>query len=119
MINCDPHSFLDHFRKIHSLAVNLSDEGIAFYQHSYDMLAFGSWVLVAGKRKYRVRFTWDGKDGILKAEKALIPNSGTIIKWEEVSLEFDTKSLGEDIFKSIEDFIRKTFQAQQINQGDG
>jgi len=119
MISRDPDSFLDHFRKICSLAANLSDQGIAVYEHSYHMLAFGSWVLVLGKRKSRFRFTWDGKDGVLKTEKALIPNSGLIIKWEDISLEFDTKSEGENIFRSIENFIKKKFEAQQVNEGDG
>ena len=115
MINRDSDSFLDHFRKIYSLAVNLSDEGIAVYEHSYNMPAFGSWVLILGKRKSRFRFTWDGKDGVLKTEKAFIPDSRSIIKWENISLEFDTKSESENIFRSIEDFTRKKFEAQQIN----
>lgn len=119
MINRDANSFLEHSRQIHSLAVNLSQDGFAVYEHSYDMLSFGSWLLILGKRKYRFRFTWDAKDGILKAEEALIPNSRTIIKWKEIPLEFDTESVGENILKLIEDFIRKKFQAQQVNQGDG
>ena len=119
MINRDADSFLEHSRQIHSLAESLSQDGIAIYEHSYSMLSFGSWFLILGKRKYRVRFTWDGKDGILKAEEALIPNSRTIIKWKEIALDFDTKSVGDNIFKSIEDFIRKKFQAQPVNEGDG
>ena len=119
MINRDPDSFLEHSRQIYSLAESLSKDGIAVYEHSYDMLSFGSWFLILGKRKYRFRFTWDGKDGILKGEEALTPNSRTIIKWKEIALDFDTKSVGDNIFKSIEDFIRKKFQAQPVNEGDG
>jgi hypothetical protein len=119
MINRDADSFLEHSRQIYSLAESLSQDGIAVYEHSYDMLSFGSWFLILGKRKSRLRFTWDGKDGVLKTEKALIPDSRSIIKWKDISFEFDGKSEGENIFKSIEDFIRKKFEAQQINQGDG
>jgi hypothetical protein len=119
MINRDANGFLEHSGQIHSLTASLSRDGIAIYEHSYDMLALGSWLLVLGKRKYRFRLIWDGRDSILKTEKALIPDSGTIIKWEEISNEIDTNHPGENIFKSIEDFIRKQFQAQQINQGDG
>jgi len=119
MINRDPDSFLEHSRQIYSLAESLSKDGIAVYEHSYDMLSFGSWFLILGKRKYRFRFTWDGKDGVLKTEEALIPDSGSIIKWEDISLEFDTKSEAENIFRLIEDFTRKKFEAQPVNQGDG
>jgi hypothetical protein len=77
------------------------------------MLSFGSWVLIAGQRKRQFRFIWDGKDNILKTEKALIPDSGTIIKWEEIPTEIKIDRTEEKIFKSIETFINKQFQAQQ------
>ncbi|MEK6653030.1 MAG: hypothetical protein AABY50_08890 [Nitrospirota bacterium] len=118
MINKDANSFLEHARQVHSLAEKLSEDGIAIYEHSYDMLSFGSWLLILGKRKYRVRFIWDGKDGILITAKALIPDSGTIIKWEEMPNEIETDQTGGDIFKSIEAFIKKNFEAQQQNRGD-
>jgi hypothetical protein len=98
MINRDANSFLEHSTQIHSLVASLSRDGIAIYEHSYDMLAFGSWLLILGKRKYRFRFIWDGRGGILKTEKTLIPDSGTIIKWEEISNEIDTNQPGENIF---------------------
>jgi hypothetical protein len=77
------------------------------------MLAFGSWLLVLGKRKYRFRFIWDGRDGILRTAKALIPDSRTIIKWEEISNAIDANQPDENILKVIEDFVRKQFQTQQ------
>jgi hypothetical protein len=110
MINRDADRFLEHSRQIHSLAASLSRDGIAVYEYSYDMLAFGSWLLVLGKRKYRFRFIWDGKEGFLKTEKALIPDSGTIIKWEEILNKIDANQPRENIFKLIEEFIIKQFQ---------
>lgn len=118
MINKDANSFLEHARQVHSLAAKISEDDIAIYEHSYDMLSFGSWLLILGKRKYRFRFTWDGRDGILKTEKALIPDAGTIIKWQEMPNDIETDQTGENIFKSIESFIKKQFKAQQKNRGD-
>ena len=110
-MNRDANSFLEHSQQMYSLALSLAENGIAVYEHSYDMLAFGSWVLVLGRRKKRFRFIWDGRDGILKVEKALIPDSGTFIKWEEITLELENNRVGENSFKSIEDFIKKNFRA--------
>jgi len=56
MINKEANSFLEHARQVHSLAAKLSEDGIAIYEHSYDMLSFGSWLLILGKRKYRLKF---------------------------------------------------------------
>jgi len=60
---------------IAGLATRLSVDGVAIYALRYDYPAFGSWQIVAGRRKARVRITWDGRDGHLRAE-AGTPDAG-------------------------------------------
>jgi CheY-like chemotaxis protein len=111
-MNKDTDTFLQHCRQIHSLAVRLAEHNISIYSHSFDMLAFGSWVLVMGGRKDRIRVTWEGKDGILKTERASIPDSQTIIRWQEITSEIEnTLPNAESIFKSIEEFVKKNIKA--------
>jgi CheY-like chemotaxis protein len=111
-MNKDTDTFLQHCRQIHLLALRLAEYNISIYSHSFDMLAFGSWVLVMGTRKDRIRVTWDGKDGILKTERASIPDSETIIRWQEITSEIEnTLPNAESIFKSIEEFVKKNIKA--------
>ncbi|MBS0376672.1 MAG: hypothetical protein JSR73_19015 [Proteobacteria bacterium] len=63
---------------IAGLATRLSVDGVAIYRLRYDYPAFGSWELVAGRRKARVRITWDGQDGHLRAEAGSVDAAGAI-----------------------------------------
>jgi hypothetical protein len=61
---------------IAGLATRLSVDGVAIYSLRYDYPAFGSWELVAGRRKARVRISWDGKDGHLRAAAGTLGATG-------------------------------------------
>ena len=111
-MNKDTDTFLQHCRQIHSLALRLAEHNISVYSHSFDRLALDSWVLVMGTPKDRIRVTWEGKDGMLKTERASIPDSQTIIRWEEITSEIEnTLPNAESIFKSIEEFVKKNIKA--------
>jgi len=47
------------------LAERLAEKGIAVYEHRFTYMAFGSWEIVAGRRKKMLHFTYDGKDSDL------------------------------------------------------
>jgi hypothetical protein len=111
-MNKDTETFLQHYQQIHSLALRLAEHNISIYSHSFDMPVLGSWVLVMGRGDDRIRVTWEGKDGILKTEKASIPDSQNIIQWQELASEIETTSPNaESLFKSIEEFVKKNIQA--------
>ncbi len=76
------------------------------------MLAFGNWVLVMGSGNDRIRITWEGKGNILKTERASVPDSETIIEWQEIPSEIEnTMPDVESMLRSIEGFVKKNIKA--------
>ena len=67
------------------LATRLSVDGLAIYSVRYDYLAFGSWELVAGRRRSRVRVVWHAKDGILEVSAAHLANPTDEPQWQPVT----------------------------------
>lgn len=72
-----------HFEQLARVSKKLGDHGIALYSHRYDALSFGSWVVDAGTRHRRVRATYDGREGLLRFEKAAVDSSTSSIDWRE------------------------------------
>ena len=71
----DSESALNHLHSIVALGDRLKEFGIAIYEHHYLTLVFGSWTLIAGKRKERIKISWDGRDGFLDFSEGLFPDS--------------------------------------------
>jgi CheY-like chemotaxis protein len=111
-ISGDTVALLQHYQQVQLLALRLAEHDISIYSHSFDMLAFGNWVLVMGSGNDRIRVTWEGKDNILKTERASIPDSETVIQWQEMPSEIEnTMPDVESIFRSIEGFVKKNIKA--------
>lgn len=72
-----------YFKRLARLSRKLGDDGIALYSHRYDALSFGSWVVDAGTRHRRVRATYDGREGVLRFESALVRSNASPIEWHE------------------------------------
>ena len=53
------------------------------YCHRYDALSFGSWVVEAGTRHRRVRATYDGREGLLRLEEAVVNSNSSPAEWRE------------------------------------
>ena len=84
----DWDSPIKHFEKVLALANELKGIGVAIYQHQYDTLVFGSWTITTGKRKERVKFSWDGRDGFLTYSEAVFPDSSySTREWKEIKCE--------------------------------
>ena len=62
----------------------LAKRNRSIYEIGYDLLAFGSWVIVVGTRHRRLRLTWDGKEHYLSIEVASFPSSGTVAVWVDI-----------------------------------
>lgn len=73
----------NYFEHLARLSKELGDGGIAVYSHRYDALSFGSWVVDAGTRHRRVRVTYDGREGLLRFENAVVRSSASAIEWRE------------------------------------
>ena len=94
---------LAHYRRIAELSERLSQGRGALYQHQYDYLAFGSWRLVAGTRRRRFRFTWDGKDRSLDIESGILQSGGVVSgSWTDAP---QTETHSDDAFATIEAII--------------
>jgi hypothetical protein len=72
-----------YFERLARLSRKLGDDGIALYSHRYDALSFGSWVVDAGTRHRRVRATYDGREGVLRFESAVVHSNASPIAWRE------------------------------------
>lgn len=107
----DAQSSVRHIEAVLTLAQRLSASDIAIYEHSYYALVFGSWTIVAGKRKERVRFSWDGRDGFLTVEQAAFPDSRQRTEWEHVKTDgVDVRHYTEAL-DAVESFLRRKFAA--------
>src|SRR5262245_48282325 len=97
-----------HFREIVTVVSFLASAQIGVYEHHYHHLAFGSWFVVAGKRRHRVRVSWDGKYRELSFERASLRDSQSQPIWQEVSSEMldSPWSAYSRAVAGIEDLIR-------------
>jgi hypothetical protein len=107
----DAQGSLRHIEALFAMAHRLSASEIAVYEHSYHALVFGSWTIVAGERKERVRFTWDGRDGFLTVEQAAFPDSRQQTQWERVRTEgVDVRDYTEAL-DAVENYLKCKFAA--------
>jgi hypothetical protein len=94
---------LAHYRRIAALSERLASRGrCAIYRHQYDYLTFGSWQLVAGSRRRRFRFTWDGRDRFLDVEVGTA-QGGNAVSWSRNGLP--NVDLSDDPLESVQAII--------------
>lgn len=110
-MHSDAQSSVRHIEAVLAMAQRLSASDIAVYEHSYHALVFGNWTIVAGKRKERVRFSWDGRDAFLTVEQATFPDSRQRTEWEHVKTQgIDVRHHTEPL-DAVESFLRRKFAA--------
>ena len=105
----DAQSSVRHIEAVLAMAQRLSASDIAIYEHSYDALVFGSWTIVAGKRKERLRFSWDGRDGFLTVEQATFPDSQQRTEWQHVKTESVDVRHYTEALDAVESFLKRKF----------
>jgi len=93
------------------MAQRLAADDIAIYEHRYAALDFGSWEIVAGRRKSRIRFRWDGRDAALTIEQAVCADSRTPLNWKSVASEQQRSPDGANPLARVEQFFRGDFGA--------
>jgi hypothetical protein len=101
----DSQSSAAYFKGVASLAERLARTKIAIYEHNFVYMAFGSWEIVAGRRKKMLRFTYDGKDSYLSCCDASVkPRSHTDLQHRH----FATQE-GQDPFSFVAEVLEKEF----------
>lgn len=105
----DAQSSVRHIEALLEMTQRLAASDIALYEHNYSFLDFGSWTIVAGKRKARVKFSWDGKDGFLTVEQASFSDSRELQKWEHVKTESIRVTQFSEALSAMETFLKQKF----------
>jgi hypothetical protein len=86
-MSTDATSAIEHLKRVTALAERLAARGIAIYEHSYYLMAFGIWTIVAGRRIKRFTFSWDGRDEFLEISVSEHDSSAVPARWSHVRTE--------------------------------
>lgn len=74
----DSHYSENYFQALATLAERLARKRIALYEHKFDLLSFGNWEIVAGRRKKMLSFSYDAKESCLSyCDAAVRPHHGS------------------------------------------
>jgi hypothetical protein len=106
-MSTDATSAIEHLKRVTALAERLAARGIAIYEHSYHMLAFGSWTIVAGRRKKRVNFSWDGRDECFDIPVAEHDSSAVPARWSHIRSEHIKARDLSTPFHHIDEYFQK------------
>lgn len=108
MSDSDPA--LKHFEAILELGKRMKEIGVAIYEHEYYSLVFGSWTVVVGKRKNRIKFSWDGRDGFLDISEGHFPDSSCSTKtWNHLKNERIDTHAPFTVYDRVEECLRNKF----------
>ena len=91
---------LDFLNAAAALAARLAADGIAVHALTYQSRAFGGWELEAGRRRTRIRVTWDGKDRHLRVSTAELASGSTAREWQ-LAEDHDFRSRRADIVQIL------------------
>jgi hypothetical protein len=64
------------------LATRLSVDGVEIHSVVYRSHIFGSWEIESGRRRVRVRVTWEGKDRHLSVAIAQLASGSSEREWQ-------------------------------------
>ncbi|HEX7861865.1 MAG TPA: hypothetical protein VF773_16135 [Verrucomicrobiae bacterium] len=105
----DSQSSAGYFKRVFLLAERLARTGITVYEHKFDYMAFGSWEIVAGRRKKMLRFNYDGKDAYLSwCDAAVRPKTHT-----ELEHRIFKTHEGEEPLTCVAEILEKEFSSWQ------
>jgi len=93
---------MEHIELLHNLNKQCKGIGLTLYEHEYNYLAFGSWTIVVGTSKQRMKFSWDGKESSLGIGISSFQNSNSAPCWEpDLSGISGTTVTEEQVFQFI------------------
>jgi hypothetical protein len=75
----------EHIEFLANIVGELDKAELKLFEHQYDYSSFGSWFLVAGNTKDRLRFSFDGKEKLLAMETSKFSSQNSPAQWLEVS----------------------------------
>jgi len=78
----EAHESLTFLNALAGLATRLAVDGIEIHSVTYQSQSFGRWELESGRRRVRVRVTWEGKDRHLRVCTAQLASGSTERQWQ-------------------------------------
>jgi len=81
----DVESSIVFVHALNQFVIELASFGLALYETRFDALAFGSFILVVGHRKKRIKVIWEGKDSLLQLLVAKFPDSSAQPAWKNIN----------------------------------
>ena len=78
----DATESLTFLNALAGLATRLAVDGVDVYSVTYHSQVFGSWELEAGRRRVRIRVSWEGKDRHLRIATAQLASGSTERRWQ-------------------------------------
>lgn len=78
----DTDESLSFLTALAGLATRLAADGVVIESVSYQSQGFGGWQLEAGRRRVRIRVTWDGKDRHLSVATAQLATGSKERLWQ-------------------------------------
>jgi hypothetical protein len=81
-----------------ALATRLAVDGVDIYSVTYHSQLFGSWEIESGRRRVRVRVTWEGKDRHLRVAIAQLASGSSERTWR-LAEEHDFRNRRPDLLQ--------------------
>lgn len=104
------NSSIEHIRSINELAGYCEKYDLIIFEHEYNYMVFGSWLIVIGKSKHRMKFSWDGKESYLGIGLSVFQNSNSVANWEPVFPSVSgTQKTEEEVFNFIKETLAKQY----------
>lgn len=101
---------IEHNQLVNEIAGYCEKNDLTIFVHNYNYMAFDSWVLIIGKDKHRMKFSWDGKESNLGVEQSKFHNSNSGPNWELVIPSIGgTKTTQGNVFAFIKELLAKQF----------
>ncbi len=101
---------IEHIRLVNEIADFCESRDLTIFEHQYNYMVFGSWFLVIGKRKQRMKFSWDGKESYLGVEVSQFENSNSVAEWQPVSPNVvDVQKTEAEVFSFIKETLGKQY----------
>ncbi len=82
------------------MATRLATDGVEIHSVTYRSQVFGSWEIEAGRRRTRVRVTWEGKDRHLSVATAQLATGSSERAWQ-LAEEHDFRNRRPDLVQLL------------------
>ena len=101
-------SGIKHLHELLKLLNKAEADSITLFDHQYSMLSFGSFVVIVGRPKNRLKFTWDGRDHFLEVGRSAFDNQNSPPQWKQLKSIHLTNT--DDVLGSIYSIICEEFK---------